>query len=123
MSSNIRIERICQYCKESFTAKTTVTKYCSDRCAKMAYKARKRDEKLGISNKETYQMVYTPIEVLKEKPFLSITETTQLMGISRRTLYRMIERGVIKYSKFGRRTIISRAELDEYLIASRNKNN
>ena len=44
MSSNIRIQRICQQCKNEFTAKTTVTKYCSDRCSKRAYKARQKAE-------------------------------------------------------------------------------
>src|SRR5690554_6590748 len=28
MSSNIRITRVCQFCGNSFTAKTTVTKFC-----------------------------------------------------------------------------------------------
>jgi len=46
MSSNIRIEKTCLYCAEFFIAKTTVTKYCSDNCAKRAYKKRKRQEKL-----------------------------------------------------------------------------
>ena len=30
MSSNIRIQRIYQHCEKEFTAKTTVTKNCSD---------------------------------------------------------------------------------------------
>ena len=50
MSSNIRVQRICQFCGKEFTARTTVTKYCSDVCAKRAYKARKRTEKVEISN-------------------------------------------------------------------------
>jgi len=53
MSSNIEIERICQHCDKDFIAKTTVTKYCSDDCAKRAYKARKRAEKTEISIAET----------------------------------------------------------------------
>ena len=31
MSSNIRISKVCQHCNRVFTAKTTVTKFCSDR--------------------------------------------------------------------------------------------
>ncbi|MFA6334291.1 MAG: CHC2 zinc finger domain-containing protein [Bacteroidales bacterium] len=30
MGSNIRVQRICQYCGKEFTARTTVTKYCGD---------------------------------------------------------------------------------------------
>ncbi len=28
MSSNIKLQRICQHCGNEFTAKTTVTQYC-----------------------------------------------------------------------------------------------
>jgi len=116
MSSNIRVQRICQHCGKAFIAKTTVTKYCGDNCAKLAYKARKREEKLEVSNTETFQMIYTPMEILKEKPYLSVKETSQLLGISRRTLYRMLSRGDLKHTKIGRRTIIIRTELDNYIM-------
>ena len=44
MSSKIEVQRICQYCEQEFTARTTVTKYCSHKCGQRAYKARKRAE-------------------------------------------------------------------------------
>ena len=113
MSSNIKIQRICQHCSKEFTAKTTVTKYCSQRCASKAYKVRKRTEKVKTSNKETHRIKVQPIETLKAKPFLSISETATLLGISRRTLYRMIERGELKTGKAGRRTIIRRSDLEK----------
>ena len=47
MSSNIAIQRICQHCGKEFTARTTVTQYCSDDCAKRAYKARIKAAKFG----------------------------------------------------------------------------
>jgi hypothetical protein len=34
MSSNLRIVKICEYCKQEFIARTTVTQCCSDACAK-----------------------------------------------------------------------------------------
>ena len=46
MSSNIRVPKICQHCGTEFIAKTTVTKFCTDNCAKRAYKVRKRNEKI-----------------------------------------------------------------------------
>ncbi|MFL0131990.1 hypothetical protein [Tenacibaculum maritimum] len=46
MSSNIRIEKKCFFCGTTFIARTTVTKHCSNSCAKKAYKARKRKEKI-----------------------------------------------------------------------------
>jgi len=46
MSSNLYIPKTCKHCGKAFTARTTVTKYCSDMCAKREYKARKRNEKV-----------------------------------------------------------------------------
>jgi len=115
MSSNIRINRICQYCSKEFTARTTVTKYCSDKCSKSAYKARKRAEKVEQSNAETKQIKNLPIEQLKVKEFLSITEVCLLVGISRRTVYRLIEQGDLKKIKVGSRTLIKRSALNRLL--------
>jgi len=52
MSSNIRLQKTCQHCGNRFAAKTTVTQFCSDTCAKKAYKQRKRDEKIEVAIKE-----------------------------------------------------------------------
>jgi excisionase family DNA binding protein len=48
-----------------------------------------------------------------EKEFLSIKETCQLLGISRRTVYRMFDRGELKAGKAGTRRIIRRTEIDK----------
>lgn len=111
MSSNIRLEKTCQFCDAKFTAKTTVTQFCSDNCAKRAYKKRKRDEKIETAvQTETAKAAYNPIVNLKE--FLSIDETCQLTGASRWTIYRMIDKGSLKVGKLGSRTIIRRQEID-----------
>jgi len=115
MSSNIKVQRICQHCSNEFTARTTVTKYCSDKCSKAAYKARKRAEKVKQSNAETTRIKNQPIEQLKAKEFLSINEVCQLVGISRRTVYRLIEQGDLKKIKVGSRTLIKRLALNMLL--------
>lgn len=115
MSSNIKVQRICQHCGKEFTARTTVTKYCGDKCSKRAYKARKRAGKVEASNNETYQIKVQPIAELNEKDFLSINEACKLLGISRRTVYRLIERGKLTVNKVATRTIIKRSELNKLL--------
>ena len=72
MSSKIKIQRVCQYCEQEFTAKTTVTKYCSHKCNQRAYKAKKRAEKVEKSNTETTRIKSQPIEQLKAKEFLTV---------------------------------------------------
>jgi len=112
MSTNIQVQRICQFCREEFTARTTVTKYCSLKCASRAGKAKKRSEKIEKTNTQTRKIISTPAEELKLKAFLSISEASKLMGISRRTLYRMIQRGELIICKAGRRTILSRDNIN-----------
>lgn len=57
MSTNIRIKRICDFCLQEFTAKTTKTKYCSHKCNSRAYKAAVRKEKIETSNIETIKVI------------------------------------------------------------------
>jgi excisionase family DNA binding protein len=116
MSSNIHINRICQHCKKEFIARTTVTKYCSDNCAKRAYKLRMKEGKIQASHEETRSLKERPIEEIKSKEFLSIAEAGKLLGISKRTLYRMIARNELKIGKAGNRTIIKRSEIDKLFI-------
>jgi excisionase family DNA binding protein len=112
MSSNIRIEKTCQFCGKSFTAKTTVTQFCSDICAKRSYKKRKRDGKiLNAIEREKQQIPFNPI--VKEKEFLSVEDTCQLIGASRWTIYRLIADNKISATKIGSRTIIKRSEIDK----------
>lgn len=113
MSSNIRVQRICQHCNKEFVAKTTVTKYCGDNCAKRAYKARQRAAKIGESKKETQRVILQPVKELKGKEFLSITEACKLLGVSRWTVWRSIKKKELNYGKIGNRTIIRRSDVDK----------
>jgi excisionase family DNA binding protein len=88
MSSNIRIQRVCQHCSNEFTAKTTVTKFCSDNCAKRNYKVRKRTGQIQYSEIETAKIKTAPILEIQNKDFLSIDEAALLLGVSRWTVSR-----------------------------------
>jgi excisionase family DNA binding protein len=112
MTSHIRVQRICQHCGAEFTAKTTVTQYCGDGCAKRAYKARLRQTKIEQSEAETKAIRKEPLAEIQAKEFLGIAEACRLLGVSRWTLHRAIKRGAIQTAKFGRRTIIRRASLE-----------
>lgn len=112
MSSNIRVPKICQHCTTEFIAKTTVTKFCSDNCAKRAYKARKRNQKINSVASAANQKAELNQAIIGDKQFLSIAETCSLLGASRMTLYRQIKNGKIKAAKLGTRTIIRRTEIE-----------
>jgi len=118
MSSNIEIHKICEYCNNEFIAKTTVTRFCSHRCSAASYKKRKRDNKIGWATEETNNTKLLSLkdlnfEVIKQKDFLSIKEAYTLLGISERTLFRIMKSGIIPHTKLGKRTIIKRSEIDK----------
>ncbi|CAN5198015.1 hypothetical protein BH09BAC4_BH09BAC4_20740 [soil metagenome] len=112
MSSNMRITRICQQCGKEFEARKTTSKTCSDDCAKKAYKARQRNAKVQASNEQTRQIKIKPIEAIKAQEFLTVDESAQLIRISRRSLYRLNERGELPFVKLNRRTVIRRSDID-----------
>jgi excisionase family DNA binding protein len=122
MSSNITVQRICTYCGEEFTAKTTVTKYCSIKCNRRAYKANKRSEKVKRSNTETIKVKTQPMEVLKAKEFLTVREVAQLLNCSVRSVYYQIEDGTIKATNLGQRLIrVKRSNIDNLFNGDRAK--
>jgi len=117
MSSNISINKVCQYCGIEFVAKTTVTKFCSDDCAKRAYKLRLRTEKLEQSTKESEKEISAINLPINTKEFLNINEAGQLLGASRWTIHRLIKKGQLTVTKIGSRTIILRKSIDNLFQA------
>lgn len=114
MSSNIKIQRICRHCGSEFTARTTVTKYCSRRCGSIANKVKNRDKKVQKSNAETRLIKTKPIEELKAKEYLTVREVASLLSCSVRFVYYYIEHGTIKAVNLGQRiTRVKRSEIDK----------
>ncbi len=114
MSSNIQVQRICEYCGTEFTARTTVTKYCSHRCGSLANKAKKRAEKVQKSNTETKQIKTKPIEELKAKEFLTVSDVSKLVGCSRQNVYKLINTGKLKATNIlEKKTIVRRCDIDK----------
>jgi len=115
MSTGIHIPRTCIFCGKVFVAQKTVTKYCSHRCNQRHYKVLKRQEKVQQTIEEDKRAsVQTSISVSSKSPgskeYLSVTDACELYGISRFTVYRLIDSGKIAAGKIGRRTIIPRSE-------------
>jgi len=116
MSSNIRIKKKCQLCNIEFIAKTTVTKFCGETCSKLAYKARKRAEKISNATNKKTSLRIDPkdrVQELQLREFLTVKDAAHLLGCSSKTIYRLIERGTIKATNLGERlTRIKRTEVD-----------
>lgn len=115
MSSNIRIEKICEWCGNQFTAQTTVTRFCSKRCSEHAYKERLRQQKIQMA-----KAVPSPMNAeLKEKDYLTVAETAQVLGMTRQGVYKLIYRGDLVAAKLSSRlTLIKRDSIDKMLDGS-----
>jgi excisionase family DNA binding protein len=119
MSTNIRVSRNCEYCGEAFEAKTLVTRYCSHTCNRRHYKQRKKEEKLqqykAQAKKPKIKLPHPDLnfEQLGRKTYLSIKESAAFIGISERTLYRLLKSGQLPSKKLGARTFILRQDIDK----------
>jgi excisionase family DNA binding protein len=115
MSSNIRIQKDCEYCGNAFTAKTLVTRYCSKKCNERHYKQVTREKKIEVhvsqvvnSNLATVSTVansYLPEDCLE------LNEAARIMRVSKRTLYRLIASRKIKMKKVRSRTLLLRKDI------------
>jgi excisionase family DNA binding protein len=114
MSSNIKVQRICQYCANEFIARTTVTRFCSHACARHAYKKREKVSKTTNSNAETLMTYTRPPAEVKLKEFLTVREVAALMNCSVRTAYYAIKSGTLNSVNLGQRiTRVKRSEIDK----------
>lgn len=115
MSSNIQLVKICDFCGSSFIAQTTVTRYCQKICNNRHYKQLARNKKIEKSNVETKEKIESkPLIILgSDKLFFSIAECSQLLKISRTTLWRLIKDGRLKVTRLGSRVIISKEQIYE----------
>ncbi len=91
MSSNLSVNRVCEYCKNQFVAKTTKTRFCSPTCNSRNNKMLIRNLKIEKSNSETQSIKKNEplekIESIKSKEFLTVKDASQLLNISTKTLY------------------------------------
>jgi excisionase family DNA binding protein len=113
MSSNIEISRVCEQCKQDFVAKTTTTRYCSHKCNNVAYKERLKVIKMNQSNLETAFKKITPLLETMMKSYYTIDDLSQIFGMSKRTFYRIIERGELPSAKLGGKTFVKKEAIED----------
>lgn len=116
MGSNIHLQKICERCGREFTARTTVTRFCSHTCSSRAYKDRIRKGTVERIKTETIRIKTKEIGEIQARDVLTVSEVAALVGCSRRTAYRLTAAGTIKSANLGQRlTRIRRSEVDSFL--------
>ena len=110
MASNIDIQKKCEWCGKLFIAHKTSTRCCSHRCANLAYKEKRRQERIN----EFQSMVNQQIEKgdCIDKDFFTPSEAARYIGISRATFYRYLETNLIKSVQLKRKTIIRKSDIE-----------
>jgi excisionase family DNA binding protein len=113
MSSNFTVNKICEYCGKVFTAKTTVTRFCSSKCNGRNYKQKIRNEKIGVAQQAVKQVIRHQLEDLTSLEFLSVKAAAKLLGASEKIVYNMIRSGRLNATNLSvRKTVINRADID-----------
>lgn len=116
--SQFRLPRICEHCGKPFEAKTVSTRFCSTACGNRANKERIRQE-LENSRKQTLlEHAAAHIAEIQTRPYITVAEATELFGISKDTIRRLIKRGKLPAVNLGQRlTRISRTHIEEMFEA------
>ena len=115
--SNIRIKKICEWCGQEFVAQKVTTKYCSHRCANLAYKQAIRAKRIQ-QEEQRIQIVKSekPLMDIKDKEYLSIAQAATLLGLSLQAVYKMIYTGhLAAYKLSSRLSFVRQSDIEEML--------
>lgn len=113
MSSNFTVNRICEQCGNVFSAKTTVTRFCSKVCNSKNGKLRTRNLKIAPVDKIIRKVLDEQTKNVNSVEFMTVKNAAKLLGASDKMIYRLISSGklhAVNLSK--RKTLVSRKDID-----------
>ena len=116
VSKRVKIAKICACCGREFAAEKSTTMFCSGNCAR---KYRRRQEAAERREKVTAEQIKLNIDVKEsftpDSQFLRASDAAKYLGVSKRTVLRYIDQGIIKAKRLPRVTLIERTVLREVL--------
>lgn len=116
VSRRIKVAKICPCCGREFAAEKSTTMFCSGNCAR---KYRRRQDAAERIEKVTAEQIKLNIDVKEsltpDSQFLRASDAAKYLGVSKRTVLRYIDQGIIKAKRLPRVTLIERTELREVL--------
>lgn len=108
------------HCKQTFNAKTTVTRFCGKLCNKRFNAAKQRNEKIEAENLLPIILSAQAMQPLKNIEFLDTQKTALLLGVSRSFIYHLINTGkLVAYNLSVRRTIILKRDIEQLFQSRR----
>ena len=116
VSRRVKIVKICACCGREFEAQKAPTMFCSGTCAR---KFRRRQSAAERREKVTAEQVMQTVAIKEmnapDSQFLRADEAAKYLGVSKRTVHRYIDQGIIKAKRLPRVTLIERTALREVL--------
>lgn len=111
------INKLCEYCGNVFQASKYNVRYCSHDCNSKAYQEAQRQKVAALTETLTNkQKTDKGQSHLSDRPYLSIAEAAQLLGVCNKTAYNLAHSGKIKAKRISKRlTFVSRQSIDELL--------
>jgi excisionase family DNA binding protein len=111
MTSRQQYEFTCKVCGKTFTAYKRTTKYCGKTCAKRGYKAEIRKVEIRQSSEEVQEQNR---QKLLSQEYLSLTNASALLGISRPTIYKIIANGELATIRVSERIVrVKKSDLEK----------
>ena len=118
MSSNMRIVKICEFCKKEYIARKTNSKSCSQDCARRLHRFNLKNDLLALTELKT-EMQRNPGSFIKEdeikaiqaKELLTLKEAALLLNVSPLTLRRWTLSGKMTSTKIGKKHIFRKASI------------
>lgn len=120
-ASTFKILKQCLMCGNMFEAQKVSTLYCSHKCNSRHYKLKKRLERketveADFIQPQTFKPKVKAIDraMIKDKEFLKVKELALLFNCVPKTIYSMINAGIVPAVKLTeRKTIIRRSDIDK----------
>ncbi len=105
--SKMKIPKVCEFCGNSFLAKTITTRYCSHKCGNAAGRKLAKER----VNEEMRQRII--LSIPRDRLYISVREACVLFNLSKDTIHRLIRSGRLSAINMGvRLTRINRDHLE-----------
>lgn len=108
----MRKTRKCAFCGREFTVNSGRQKYCSEKCAAEARRARKK-------RTQDFMNAVEPLAELCRQEYFTFSKAAVLMGCTRQYIYKLVAQGKLKASRIGgRMSLVRKADIEAMLEAS-----
>lgn len=108
----MRKTRKCAFCGREFTSNSGMQKYCCEKCAAEAKRARKKKTQDFLNNVES-------LAELRRQEYFTFSKAAVLMGCTRQYIYKLVAQGKLKASRIsGRMSLVRKADIEAMLETS-----